>query len=391
MSLPSSGVMWRSFSQWTLTNSGSVLAMELFLMPDMVTPICSSCPGALPVAMTSYLCFGFQAADWDVWKCNIVDDGYQNLSLVQKELLLRHHWNSHAGLSAMHNLHCFNPLSSLIFLIPHSFDFIYSQQLIHFHVLSMFSTPSLITPVVQLVKQPKPHVITLAFHLLTVPQRISPSLLVMISPVTALAVITIGLLLLVRLSPHLSTPLQRMALLMAPCSWTMLAMRSSTMPRNQSRPVIQFAACCSSHDRLLIVVDLFKHFIPTLVFLTPRSFAITVCFSNTSWHSVVLVLSTKMVLRRMLAGPSATAIWHVWIYDTCFYLVARTLSLDLLSFAISYANWVHNHLPPHDHGLSPQEVWSGIKALVFICLDAFSSFLTPLQDGKLLQDRHEIL
>jgi hypothetical protein len=35
--------------------------------------------------------------------------------------------------------------------------------------------------------------------------------------------------------------------------------------------------------------------------------------------------------------------------------------LDMWPQAMSYAIWVHNRLPPHGNGLSPQEVWSGIE------------------------------
>eukprot|EP00804_Cyclotella_cryptica_P007267 CCRYP_017868-RA/>CCRYP_017868-RA protein AED:0.22 eAED:0.06 QI:0/0/0/1/1/1/2/0/1188 len=62
--------------------------------------------------------------------------------------------------------------------------------------------------------------------------------------------------------------------------------------------------------------------------------------------------------------------------------------LDLWPFAMSYAIWVHNRLPPHGHGLSPDELWSSTKsthsdlsrAHVFGCP---VYVLEPaLQDGK---------
>ncbi|KAL7487907.1 hypothetical protein ACHAW6_013533, partial [Cyclotella cf. meneghiniana] len=36
--------------------------------------------------------------------------------------------------------------------------------------------------------------------------------------------------------------------------------------------------------------------------------------------------------------------------------------LDLWPFAMSYAIWVHNRLPPHGYGLSPMELWSRVKS-----------------------------
>ena len=62
--------------------------------------------------------------------------------------------------------------------------------------------------------------------------------------------------------------------------------------------------------------------------------------------------------------------------------------LDLWPFAMSYAVWVHNRLPPHGYGLSPMELWSRVKsthsdiarAHVFGCP---VYVLDPaLQDGK---------
>eukprot|EP00804_Cyclotella_cryptica_P017792 CCRYP_001210-RA/>CCRYP_001210-RA protein AED:0.65 eAED:0.36 QI:0/-1/0/1/-1/1/1/0/317 len=62
--------------------------------------------------------------------------------------------------------------------------------------------------------------------------------------------------------------------------------------------------------------------------------------------------------------------------------------LDLWPFAMSYAIWVHNRLPPHGYGLSPLELWSKVKsshsdisrAHVFGCP---VYVLDPaLQDGK---------
>jgi hypothetical protein len=37
------------------------------------------------------------------------------------------------------------------------------------------------------------------------------------------------------------------------------------------------------------------------------------------------------------------------------------LLIDCWPFAMSYAIWIHNRLPPHGYGLSPDEVWSGVK------------------------------
>jgi hypothetical protein len=59
------------------------------------------------------------------------------------------------------------------------------------------------------------------------------------------------------------------------------------------------------------------------------------------------------------------------IHTVCYMARANTIhatirwpEYSLLSFwpqAMSYAIWVHNRLPPHGNGLSPEEVWSGLK------------------------------
>eukprot|EP00804_Cyclotella_cryptica_P030778 CCRYP_015040-RA/>CCRYP_015040-RA protein AED:0.35 eAED:0.40 QI:0/0/0/1/0.5/0.33/3/0/442 len=62
--------------------------------------------------------------------------------------------------------------------------------------------------------------------------------------------------------------------------------------------------------------------------------------------------------------------------------------LDLWPFAVSYAIWVHNRLPPHGYGLSPMELWSKVKsthsdisrAHVFGC--PVYVLHPALQDGK---------
>jgi transposase InsO family protein len=48
--------------------------------------------------------FSFNATDRDIWKRNVLDEMNQNLSLAQKELLLWHQRLSHAGLTSVHNL-----------------------------------------------------------------------------------------------------------------------------------------------------------------------------------------------------------------------------------------------------------------------------------------------
>eukprot|EP00804_Cyclotella_cryptica_P011187 CCRYP_007719-RA/>CCRYP_007719-RA protein AED:0.37 eAED:0.29 QI:0/0/0/1/0.5/0.33/3/0/977 len=49
-------------------------------------------------------CFSFQASDGDIWALSILSVSNQNLSLAQKELLLWHHHLSHAGLSTIQNI-----------------------------------------------------------------------------------------------------------------------------------------------------------------------------------------------------------------------------------------------------------------------------------------------
>eukprot|EP00804_Cyclotella_cryptica_P006881 CCRYP_020804-RA/>CCRYP_020804-RA protein AED:0.48 eAED:0.37 QI:0/-1/0/1/-1/1/1/0/621 len=49
-------------------------------------------------------CFAFQASDKDIWARNILAASNQNLTLAQKELLLWHQRLSHAGLSTVQNI-----------------------------------------------------------------------------------------------------------------------------------------------------------------------------------------------------------------------------------------------------------------------------------------------
>eukprot|EP00804_Cyclotella_cryptica_P001528 CCRYP_003749-RA/>CCRYP_003749-RA protein AED:0.13 eAED:-0.00 QI:0/0/0/1/0/0.33/3/0/1355 len=49
-------------------------------------------------------CFSFHASDRDIWARSILAASNQNLSLAQKELLLWHHRLSHAGLSTIQNI-----------------------------------------------------------------------------------------------------------------------------------------------------------------------------------------------------------------------------------------------------------------------------------------------
>ena len=62
--------------------------------------------------------------------------------------------------------------------------------------------------------------------------------------------------------------------------------------------------------------------------------------------------------------------------------------IDLWPFAISYAAWVHNYLPPSGTSWSPDELWSWVqhchsvlpRAHVFGCPVYFLDL--KLQDGK---------
>eukprot|EP00804_Cyclotella_cryptica_P012739 CCRYP_019202-RA/>CCRYP_019202-RA protein AED:0.43 eAED:0.27 QI:0/0/0/1/0/0.5/2/0/558 len=60
-------------------------------------------PDAQPSCFWSR-CFSFQAAERDVWARNILAASNQNLTLAQKELLLWHQRLSHAGLSTVQNI-----------------------------------------------------------------------------------------------------------------------------------------------------------------------------------------------------------------------------------------------------------------------------------------------
>eukprot|EP00804_Cyclotella_cryptica_P010321 CCRYP_012254-RA/>CCRYP_012254-RA protein AED:0.10 eAED:0.03 QI:0/0/0/1/1/1/3/0/1268 len=68
-----------------------------------ILPLCS--PDRTPRCFWTR-CFSFHASDQNIWAHSILAASNQNLSLTQKELLLWHHRLCHAGLSTIQNISC---------------------------------------------------------------------------------------------------------------------------------------------------------------------------------------------------------------------------------------------------------------------------------------------
>eukprot|EP00804_Cyclotella_cryptica_P000828 CCRYP_001075-RA/>CCRYP_001075-RA protein AED:0.12 eAED:0.13 QI:0/0/0/1/0/0.25/4/0/1066 len=340
-----------------------------------ILPLCS--PDRTPRCFWTR-CFSFHASDRDIWARSILAASNQNLSLAQKELLLWHHRLSHAGLSTIQNIsrqrRTLNSSSTEELvrlrdgpLLPCTYN-IPSTSCDHLLCAACeISKATRRAPTVRSSCNPahrqmilkedhvKP-VVTTSFHLF----------LVVLPPLQGTALLngyTCGTIYV----DHCSTFIYIHHQLTTAASDTI---RSKMLLESKAADVGVTIRQFHSDNGVFISNEFREHC--TCLGPTLRFSGVGAHHQNGVAEQAIQTI-TNMACANML---HATLHWP----DRSF--------IDLWPLAMNYAVWVYNKLPQHGTGLSPEELFSGIKcsqsnlprAHVFGCP---VYVLDPrLQDGK---------